>query len=82
MSDRPRTFNITRVMHYAEDDPKCWGDYYSVTLKDGLGEIIAHFGDSYHDRGREKAEGFIMGLEYGYGRKAVITEEQVADGQE
>lgn len=41
----------------------CSGDYwgYSVLIGD---EEVASYGDSYHDKGREKAGGFVDGLRY------------------
>ena len=73
--------NIVHITHYGESDKKFMYDYYSVTLKDGLGEVIAHYGDSYHDRGLEKAEGFIAGVEWATGKKVTLKREKIADGQ-
>jgi hypothetical protein len=81
MSTERRPINVTQVVHYAEDDREYQRDYFAITLKDGLGMEIARFGDAYHDRGMEKAAGFIMGAEWGFGRKIKITRENVADGE-
>ena len=71
---------ITQVIHYAEDDLNFGGDYYSVTLEDSLGRLIAHFGDSYHDRGIERAEGFIAGVAYATGKAVPVVILEIADG--
>lgn len=55
--------NVTVITHYAQDDPDCDGDYRAVTI---LVENVqvAEYGDYYHDKGRERAAGFIDGLTY------------------
>jgi len=39
------------------------GDYWEIELELN-GEIIAKYGDYYHDKGSEKAKGFIKGYAY------------------
>lgn len=67
---------ITRITRYCEDDPEFEGDYTEVILKRGDTEI-ARFGDSYHDRGFEKSEGFIQGLRFIH--EVDVVEAEVAD---
>ena len=76
---------LKKVIHYAESDPECISDYYSIDLmRDG--KIIEHFGDWYHDKGDAKCEGFIKGVEYLLGGtesniELEVEEERVADGK-
>jgi hypothetical protein len=78
-ADRPPV-NVVQIVHYAEDDQGFHGDYFAVTLKDGLGEVIARFGDAYHDSGMEKADGFFLGAAWAFGREIKVLRENVADG--
>ena len=57
---------ITRIRHFSkEDDPECNGDYHGVTLE-WNGEVIASYGDHYHDKGYEKSEGFVDGVRWAF----------------
>jgi hypothetical protein len=56
---------ITRITRYGDDDPEGDCDYYEIILKAGK-KTLATFGDSYHDRGWERADGFIQGLRVVY----------------
>ena len=73
--------NLTRVIHYSVDDEECNGDYYSVELKDSNGRTVARWGDDYHDKGLDKAEGFIQGVEYVTRTKVKLTEQERADDE-
>jgi hypothetical protein len=68
---------ITRITRYGTDDPECNGDYYEVILKHGR-KILGHFGDYYHDKGWEKADGFIAGMKVFEPNLRVVTKD-VAD---
>ena len=68
--------NIKVITWYAEDDVDCTGDYYSISLVDvDTGNEIQVYGDSYHDKGKEKIEGFLDGLKY-CGQSLYLTEEK------
>lgn len=49
---------IEVVTRYSVDDPLMNGDYCSVEIRND-GKLLASYGDSYHDSGKEKAKGFI-----------------------
>lgn len=72
------------ITHFYNDDPDCSGDYASVTVElEGM--VIANYGDYYHDKGEEKAEGFIDGVRYMNNRHNEPTQveyESVADATE
>lgn len=71
---------LTQVTHYSEDDTKFWGDYYSVELlKDD--KVIASYGDHYHEKGEERLQGFIAGIEWATGEKVELTHKKIADGR-
>lgn len=40
------------------------GDYHYVTIEKEDGEIIKRYEDHYHDKGSDKASGFLDGLSY------------------
>jgi len=46
-----------------KDDDIFGGDYSGVDIYKG-DELVAEYGDYYHDKGAEKAEAFIEGLEW------------------
>ncbi len=72
------------VTHYAEDDTDFGGDYYSVDILDAGGNVIARFGDYYHDKGDEKVEGFIQGVNWILGmtgKELEVERENIADGE-
>ena len=56
------------ITHYLKDDKDCDGDYSFIAILDGK-NVIAEFGDDYHDRGGEKADGFIKGIEWATKKK-------------
>ena len=70
---------ITKVTHYEREDTDFGGDYSDIELLDESGNIIAEFGDSYHDKGQEKAEGFIKGVEWLAGKKVELIILNIAD---
>ena len=65
--------------HYFEEDPEYLSDYAEVSLHvDGV--EVARYGDAGHDRGREKAEGFVTGLTHAWGEGSMqVRHTQVAD---
>lgn len=73
------TIKITQIMHYQKEDTGCGGDYYDIELQDSEGKVIATFGDYYHDKGEEKAEGFILGVECALGVTVNLVKKYVAD---
>lgn len=66
--------NVTVITHFDKDeDPDCSGDYREIEIKieDEFTTWIETYGDAYHDRGKEKVEGFIDGLKYAFGKRNV-----------
>ena len=66
------------VTHFSIEDTDCGGDYYSIDVVAPDGKAIASYGDYYHDKGREKVEGFLDGLRYA-GIKVTTVEKHVPD---
>ncbi len=67
------------VTHYFEEDSQFHGDYAGVeVLLDGA--KLVEYGDAYHDRGLDKAQGFVDAVVSLLGAANVaVTREQVAD---
>jgi hypothetical protein len=66
---------LTVITHYLEDDPECYGDYDHITIEDESGDQITSFGDYYHDKGDDKVDAFIEGVEWAL--KTTIERENV-----
>jgi hypothetical protein len=49
-----------RILEMFPSEEDFDGDYYAIKVELN-GEVIAEFGDYYHDNGDTKAEGFIKG---------------------
>lgn len=62
---------IQIITHYNKNDEDFSGDYTSVHI-DIDNKVVAEFGDSYHDKGIKKAEGFINGLEWAFDVKFIV----------
>lgn len=56
-----RPIKITVITHYHQSDPDFHADYWGVTVEFD-GEEVAKFGDEYHDKGEDKAQGFVCAL--------------------
>ena len=59
------------------NDYLCGGDYREVSITIDGTEMV-RYGDHYHDKGRDKAEGFVDGLTCAYG-EILLSHEYVAD---
>jgi hypothetical protein len=70
--------SLTAVYHYFKDDTDCDEDYAKIELLHGK-QVIATWGDSYHDKGAEKLKGFIEGVEWALGKQVTLIREDVAD---
>ena len=71
------------VTHYCERDPECIGDYDGIEIFVD-NQLVKTYGDYYHDKGSEKAEGFVEGLswlEERYGARAQVEHVKKADRQ-
>lgn len=68
---------IDIIEHFAVDDPDCIGDYCSVEIRIN-NESVIEYDDDYHDKGQEKAQGFIDALKY-LGCYIEPNTDQVAD---
>ena len=66
------------VYHYEVDDKDCSGDYWDIEVFH-KGELITEFGDEYHDRGMDKLEGFIEGIEWITDSDVIVNRTEVAD---
>lgn len=56
---------IKIITHYLVDDPEFEGDYTQIEIfmNMGLGhKLVKTYGDYYHDKGDEKAAGFMDGI--------------------
>ncbi len=69
---------IKVITHYFKEDEDYVGDYDSVEITID-GKTVITYGDYYHDKGGEKAEGFIDGLSYILGKKVEFNKEDIAD---
>lgn len=69
---------LKQVTHYSKGDPSCYGDYYDIELLSETGMVIVEYAD-YHNRGQEKMEGFIEGVEWVLGEKVTIEKKNIAD---
>lgn len=67
------------VTHYFETDPRFLGDYTSVEVHlDGV--KVVEYGDAYHDKGQDKAQGFVDAVKALVGEEHLnIQHERVAD---
>jgi hypothetical protein len=75
---------ITIRTHYLREDTEFIYDYASVdVLVDGA--VAVSYGDYYHDKGSEKAQGFVAAVEWLHANKHLtdpkleIKHEEVAD---
>lgn len=56
-------YEVQIIEHFDISDEECGGDYHYVTVNiDGI--QVVEFGDHYHDKGAEKAEGWVEGFKY------------------
>ena len=64
---------ILEIHEYYEGEEvnDCGGDYdaIEVIIDD---EVVTHYGDHYHDKGAEKAEGFVEGYLFALKKECVI----------
>lgn len=68
---------IVVTEHYCEDDADCCEDYCSIDIAIN-GKKVAEYGDSYHDNGQEKVEGFLDALNF-LGCKVDPSHKYIAD---
>lgn len=69
---------IKIVTHYSEDDPQFYRDYYCIEVF--IDEVkVKHYGDHYHDKGRDKVDGFLDALCV-MDIKHLVIHEYIADG--
>lgn len=73
---------ITLTTHYPKNDPKFEGDYDSIDIlvraSDGW-EFAIQYGDYYHDKGYEKAQGFVDAVQTILGPRIPLIRRNVAD---
>lgn len=69
------------ITHFSkEEDSTCNGDYYDVSININGVEVI-RYGDAYHDKGKDKAKGWIDALKYTYGDSFEVVETNIADSE-
>jgi hypothetical protein len=75
---------ITFTIHFPKSDKNCNGDYYDVDVVVHAGERTwgAQYGDSYHEKGYERAEGFIDALQTVLGPKIPVLRIHVNDRED
>lgn len=67
------------VTHYFRTDPQFLGDYTSVEIYLDAVKLV-EYGDAYHDKGRDKAQGFVDAVTALVGAENInMCHEQVAD---
>lgn len=71
-------YDIKVVTHYSKDDTRCIGDYIDIEVFVD-GRLAIKYGDYYHDKGQEKAVGFIDAIKYSLNPKPEIVKEEIAD---
>lgn len=62
---------FTVITHYSTDDQDCSGDYVDIELNIN-GCLYYTAGDHYHDKGRDRVEGYIAG----WCARASLSEEE------
>jgi hypothetical protein len=59
MTDKNRELKI--ITHYKKEDTKFYEDYCDIEIfLDGI--LIKQYEDGYHDKGKEKTEGFVHAI--------------------
>lgn len=66
------------VTHYESSDEECDGDYYDIELFID-NKLVKTFGDYYHDKGEERVDAFIEGVEFTQGSRLKVSRKSVAD---
>jgi len=71
--------NVKITEHFSkEHDPKCYGDYCEVTIEVD-GKLVRTYGDHYHDKGAERAEGYKDALKDYCDPQVTVEHASVAD---
>ena len=75
---------VTITTHFPKSDKDMFGDYYDVIVDAYLDDDEYHigYGDHYHDKGLDKAAGFVDALRLLYGQKLPVLNIRVADRDE
>ena len=69
---------IKVVTHFPSEDLNFTSDYVRIEVfVEGFKAV--EYGDSYHDKGQEKVQGFIDAYEYTHPKKVVVTYNNLAD---
>ena len=71
-------YNLVVVTHYEKG---CGGDYSKVTVEMD-GEVLREFGDRYHDKGREKADAYILAFFDLFGHQEVEVKYEMREDTE
>lgn len=68
-----------KVLEVFPNEEEFGGDYYAIRVELD-GEVVATYGDYYHDKGADRARGFIHGYCFAKGVKIPSYEwEEVVD---
>lgn len=67
------------VKHYEDTDEDCSSDYWDIEIFVD-GKLAKQYGDYYHDKGDEKADGFLDALYFlGLIKQPDVTVKYIAD---
>lgn len=66
------------VTHFSKEDKNLNGDYYDIELFID-DQLVKKFGDYYHDKGSEKVEAFIEGIEWATSKSVKVEHKKIAD---
>ena len=61
---------VQMVMHFGVEDKDCGGEYFEVTVVVD-DTVVITYGDDYHEKGEDKALGFIDALRHTAGEENV-----------
>lgn len=75
---RMKSIEVTILTHFSKDDTDCSGDYYDIEIIIN-DKVVMTYNDYYHDKGEEKATGFIDGLQYLSNNKYKVEYREIAD---
>ena len=76
---------ITVTTHYPKSDKRCEGDYYDVDIMvkaDNKQYFAMQYGDHYHDKGHDKAQGFVDAIHALFGSSVPVLRYNVSDRED
>lgn len=70
--------NLEIVTYFREDDFDFGGDYDGIRIFEN-GKVIRTYGDHYHDKGRERSQGYLDALK-DMNVEVTVAQKSVAGG--